>query len=144
VTEATSTTHPAAPRTAVDRMLEGVRAGLERVGPDEAANLALAGALLVDIRPVAQRRRYGEIPGAVIIERNVLEWRLDPSGPDRHPAAGDPHRAVIVVCQEGYASSLAAASLQALGLKAATDLKGGFAAWEAAGLPIRAGATVES
>lgn len=103
----------------------------------EAAALADRGALLVDIRPAAQRTTYGEIPGAVVIERNVLEWRLDPTSPDRHPDVTDQlDRPVVVVCQEGFASSLAAASLQELGLSRATDLVGGFAAWKAAGLAV--------
>ena len=94
---------------------------------------------MVDIRPVAQRHEHGEIPGALIVERNVLEWRLDPTSPHRLAEADDPNRPVVVVCQEGYASSLAAAALQDLGLRHATDLRGGFAAWKAHGLPIRSG-----
>ncbi|HVX23078.1 MAG TPA: rhodanese-like domain-containing protein [Acidimicrobiales bacterium] len=126
--------------SAVDDLLARVRRGLRRVGPHRAAELHRTGALLVDIRPAAQRSRYGEIPGALVIERNVLEWRLDPSSPDRHPdVTDDPGRPVVVVCQEGYASSLAAESLQSLGLAGATDLDGGFAAWAAAGLPVQPG-----
>jgi rhodanese-related sulfurtransferase len=89
---------------------------------------ARAGALVVDIRPVEQRQRDGELPGALVVDRNVLEWRLDPSSPYRIPEAGDLDRRVIVVCNEGYASSLAAATLQRLGLHRATDLAGGFQA----------------
>lgn len=123
--------------SAVDDLLAGSRRHLRRVGPQEAAELRAGGGLLVDIRPAAQRAQYGEIPGALVIERNVLEWRLDPTSPDRHPAVtDDPRRPVVVVCQEGYASSLAAESLQRLGLAGATDLDGGFCAWEAAGLPV--------
>jgi rhodanese-related sulfurtransferase len=121
---------------AVDRLLAEARRGLRRVGPEEAAALHRDGALLVDIRPAAQRARYGEIPGALVIERNVLEWRLDPTAPDRHPAVVDHSQSMVIVCQAGYASSLAAASLQAMGLHGATDLAGGFAAWEAAGFPV--------
>ena len=123
--------------SAIDDRLADARHGLQRVGPPQAAAALQQGGLLVDIRPAAQRERYGEIPGALVIERNVLEWRLDPSSPDRHPAVTDDvGRSVVVVCQEGYASSLAAESLRALGLLGATDLDGGFAAWEAAGLPV--------
>jgi rhodanese-related sulfurtransferase len=121
----------------IDDRLAAVRRGLRRVDPGQAAGVQRDGGLLVDIRPVVQRERYGEIPGALVIERNVLEWRLDPTSPDRHPAVTDDlGRAIVVVCQEGYASSLAAASLRSLGLLGATDLDGGFAAWEAAGLPV--------
>jgi rhodanese-related sulfurtransferase len=93
------------------------------------------GAILVDIRPAAQRAEFGEIPGALRIERNVLEWRLDPRSDARLSFADRYDLAVIVTCQEGYTSSLAAAALQDLGLHRATDLAGGFAAWRAAGLP---------
>jgi rhodanese-related sulfurtransferase len=126
--------------SAIDDLLGRARRALRRVGPGQAADVQRAGGLLVDIRPAAQRAEFGEIPGALIIERNVLEWRLDPTSPDRHPAVNDdPTRPVVVVCQEGYASSLAAESLQTLGLTGATDLDGGFAAWKAAGLPTRQG-----
>jgi rhodanese-related sulfurtransferase len=94
-----------------------------------------SGALLVDIRPQAQRRLGGEVPGAVLIERNVLEWRLDATSPDRIPEADHYDGRIVVMCSEGYTSSLAAASLQDLGLYRATDLEGGFHAWRAAGLP---------
>lgn len=87
-----------------------------------------AGALVVDIRPVEQRDRDGALPGAVVIDRNVLEWRLDPTSPHRLPGMDDPDRTIVVVCNEGYASSLAAATLQQLGLRGATDLAGGFQA----------------
>ena len=90
--------------------------------------------MLVDIRPALQRA-HGEIPGALVIERNVLEWRLDPASPDRIPEVEGYGQTIVVVCDAGYASSLAAASLQALGLAHATDLDGGFQAWRAAGLP---------
>jgi rhodanese-related sulfurtransferase len=116
--------------------LAEVQGQLQRLGPHQALAAQMAGALLVDIRPEAQRRRYGAIPGALVIERNVLEWRMDPTSPDRHPAVTDPPARVVVVCQAGYASSLAAVSLQGLGLADATDLEGGFAAWAAAGLPV--------
>lgn len=98
------------------------------------------GALIVDIRPVDNRAAEGELPGALVIDRNVLEWRLDPSSPHHLPSvdASFSVRPVVVVCHEGYASSFAAASLQGVGLAGATDLEGGFAAWAAAGLPVTA------
>ncbi len=90
------------------------------------ADLRAQGALIVDIRPVDLRARYGEIPGALVIDRNVLEWRLDPTSPDRVAEASGPDVEIVVVCDEGYASTVAAASLQRLGLRRATDLDGGF------------------
>jgi len=119
----------------VDRLLDQCRARLVRVGPEGAQKLVDEGGLLIDIRPAAQRAEFGEVPGALVVERNNLEWRLDPAGSHRLPEADDPDRPVIVMCQEGYASSLAAASLLDLGRRGATDLDGGFAAWKAAGLP---------
>jgi rhodanese-related sulfurtransferase len=119
----------------IDAMLAGARARLRRIGPTEAAAEFAAGALLVDIRPAAQRAAEGEIPGARIIERNVLEWRLDPTSDARLPVATGDDLRVIVFCSEGYTSSLAAAALQDLGLHRATDLIGGYHAWAAAGLP---------
>ena len=89
-----------------------------------------AGALVVDTRPVDQRECDGALPGAVVIDRNILEWRLDPTRPHRIPEMSDPDRRVIVVCNEGYSSSLAAATLRRLGLPRATDLVGGFRAWQ--------------
>jgi rhodanese-related sulfurtransferase len=119
----------------VDEMLAEARAKLCRLEP-EAAHLAYrSGAVLVDIRPAAQRAASGEIPGALIVERNVLEWRFDPRSAARLPIANRYDLPVVVFCQEGYTSSLAAASLQDLGLFLATDLVGGFVAWRAAGLP---------
>jgi len=119
-----------------DRLLEKAREKLVRVGPAQAQAIGRDGGLLVDIRPSAQRRRFGQIPGSLIIERNVLEWRLDPNGADRIDELLGADQPVVVVCQEGYASSLAAASLQAIGLRGATDLDGGFAAWARNGLPV--------
>jgi len=119
----------------IDAVLAGARARLLRVGPVEAAAELADGALLVDIRPAAQRATEGEIPGTLIIERNVLEWRLDPTSDARLPVATGDDLRVIVVCSEGYTSSLAAAALQDLGLHRATDLIGGYQAWAAAGLP---------
>ncbi len=120
----------------LDDLLAAARGRLARVGPEEAATLVAAGALLVDTRPIEQRRRDGEVPGAVVIDRNVLEWGLDPSSDHRIPEAGDPDRIVILMCNAGYSSSLAAATLQDIGLPRATDLDGGFQAWAAAGLPV--------
>jgi rhodanese-related sulfurtransferase len=116
----------------IDQILDAARRRLARVDPHQAYG---SGAVLVDIRPAAQRAEHGEIPGALIVERNVLEWRFDPRSPARLPIAGSYDLPVIVVCQEGYTSSLAAAALQELGLHRATDLAGGYAAWRAAGLP---------
>jgi rhodanese-related sulfurtransferase len=120
----------------IDEILAAARARLERVTAEEAAVRQAAGALLVDTRPEAQRRRDGEIPGALLIERNVLEWRLDPAS-DARIAETHAECEVIVVCNEGYSSSLAAASLQDCGLPRATDMIGGFQAWRDAGLPVR-------
>ena len=119
----------------VDRLLAEARDRLSRVGPGEARQIQRDGGWLIDIRPAAQRATFGEIPGALIVERNDLEWRLDPRGSHRLPGADDADRVVVVMCQEGYASSLAAASLIDLGRPHSTDLDGGFAAWKAAGLP---------
>ncbi|WP_060177936.1 rhodanese-like domain-containing protein [Streptomyces sp. IMTB 1903] len=120
----------------IDRLLERVRAGYTRVDAQEAYAASSAGALLVDIRYQALRERDGLIPGALVVERNELEWRLDPTGSHRAPQATGHGLQVVVICNEGYASSLAAASLHALGLHRATDLTGGFQAWKAAGLPV--------
>jgi rhodanese-related sulfurtransferase len=124
--------------SAIDTLLAGARSGLDRVGPTRARELQEAGALLVDIRPFSNRQAEGEIPGAVIVERIHLEWRLAPDSEWRLPGvtAGS---TVVVLCNEGYSSSLAAADLQRLGLRNATDLEGGFRAWAAAGLPVQTG-----
>jgi rhodanese-related sulfurtransferase len=119
----------------IDDLLAGTRAGLDRVSPQEARAAQLDGALLVDIRPEAYRVLEGTIPGALEIERNVLEWRLDPSCPTRIREASYDAR-IIVFCNEGYASSFAAASLQRIGVSRATDLIGGYRAWRAASLPV--------
>lgn len=120
----------------IDELLERVRAGYERIGPHEAAAAATDGALLVDIRYAALRERDGLIPGALVVERNELEWRLDPQGSHRAAEAVSHDLPVVVICNEGYASSLAVASLRQLGLHRTTDLIGGFQAWRAAGLPV--------
>jgi len=120
----------------VDAMLARARASLDRVTPQQAAAAVTTdGALLVDIRPAAQRAQHGEVPGALVIERNDLEWRLDPACDACLPAADSYDRPVLVLCQEGYASSLAAVALRDLGLRRATDVIGGYRAWREAGLP---------
>jgi rhodanese-related sulfurtransferase len=112
----------------IEELLEAARARLLRVEPDGLAAEVDAGALVVDIRPVEQRARDGELPGAVVIDRNVLEWRLDPASAHRIPEAVDHDVRIVVVCNEGYQSSLAAATLQDIGLHRATDLVGGYQA----------------
>ncbi|GAA2131200.1 rhodanese-like domain-containing protein [Actinomadura napierensis] len=126
------------PRT-IDEILAAARERLERLDPGAAHAAARDGAVLVDIRPAAQRAAEGEVPGALIVERNVLEWRFDPRSRARLPQATGHDVRVIVFCSEGYTSSLAAASLHDLGLVRATDVVGGFKAWRAAGLPATAG-----
>ncbi len=120
----------------VDALLADARARLVRLTPVQARAALDDGALLVDIRYAALRERDGTVPGAVIVERNELEWRLDPLCDHRIAEATGHDRRIIVLCNEGYASSFAAVSLQALGLHRATDLVGGFQAWRAAGLPV--------
>ena len=113
----------------VDQLLAEARATIgHRPGPDELDAFVAAGAFVVDIRPSEQRRRDGELPGAVIVDRNVLEWRLDPAGEHRLPDGPAAGQRVVLVCNEGYASSLAAVALRRLGLEA-TDLDGGYQAW---------------
>jgi rhodanese-related sulfurtransferase len=125
------------PPPGIDELLERVRAGYRRVEAREAHEAARSGqALLVDIRYAALRERDGLIPGAVVVERNELEWRLDPQGSHRLPEATGHDLCAVVICNEGYASSLAAVSLHQLGLYRATDLVGGFQAWRAEGLPV--------
>ena len=127
-------TRPQGART-VDDLLAEARSRIARVTPREAAARIAAGAYLVDIRPAAQRAREGEVPGSLIIERNVLEWRFDPASDARLPEATGYDVDVIILCSEGYTSSLAADALRSLGLHRATDVVGGFHAWVAAGLP---------
>jgi rhodanese-related sulfurtransferase len=126
-----------APRT-IAEVLDAARSRLARVSPAEAYRAALTGAVVVDIRPAAQRAAEGELPGALVVERNVLEWRLDPSSDARLEIA-DHDLPVIVLCQEGYTSSLAAAALQDLGVWRATDVVGGYAAWRRSGVPLDVG-----
>ena len=125
---------PAGSRS-IDQILADARTRLDRLSPAGAFAAFSRGAVLVDIRPEAQRVREGGIPGALIVERNVLEWRFDPASEARLPWVRDYDHQVIVFCSEGYTSSLAAAALQDLGLARATDLAGGFLAWAADGLP---------
>lgn len=120
----------------VDALLAEARSGLARLTPHQAAAAQRDGALLVDIRYAALRDRDGTLPGALVVERNELEWRLDPTCPHRAPQATGSELFVVVVCDEGYASSFAARSLHRLGPRRATDLAGGFQAWRAAGLPV--------
>ena len=126
----------------VDELLAQARGMLpHRPSPDEALRAQASGALLVDIRGDDQRRD-GLIPGAIMVPRNSLEWRCDPASQWRHPAITGRDVHIILVCNEGFQSSLAAATLQLLGLIHATDLDGGFTAWAAAGLPVIASPTV--
>jgi rhodanese-related sulfurtransferase len=122
--------------TRLDRLVARSRARLARLSAREAWNAVKKGAVLVDTRPEFQRRADGEIPGAIVIERNHLEWRLHPASSGRIDEAVDANIRWIVMCHEGYASSLAAATLRAIGLRRATDLIGGFRAWRAARLPV--------
>jgi rhodanese-related sulfurtransferase len=124
----------------VDDLLEAARDGVRRYGPHEVVDAAARGALVVDTRTEAQRRRQGELPrdllpGVLVIDRTVFEWRLDPKSDVCVPEATDHDLEVVVVCRQGYSSSLAAASLRALGLTRATDMAGGVEAWLEAGLP---------
>ena len=120
----------------LDRLLARARVRLTRLQPQDVREAIENGAILVDIRPEFQRRADGEIPGAVIVERNHLEWRLHPASSGRIEEAVDLDVPWVVICDEGYASSLAAATLQMIGLHRATDVVGGFQAWRAARLPV--------
>jgi rhodanese-related sulfurtransferase len=120
----------------IDELLDRARRQLVRLEPEQAAIEVADGALLVDIRPADQRSLGGDVPGATVIDRNVLEWRLAPDSQWRIDAVGGPDVRVILLCNEGYSSSLAAATLKELGLVNVTDVIGGFQAWKAAGLPI--------
>jgi rhodanese-related sulfurtransferase len=123
----------------IDEILAAARARLRRLTPRQAFGEMSLGGVLIDIRPAAQRTEQGEIPGSIVVERNHLEWRLDPCSDARLSwVAGYGHR-IIVICTDGYTSSLAAAALQDLGLRGATDVIGGFRAWSAEGLPSAVG-----
>jgi rhodanese-related sulfurtransferase len=119
----------------VEALLVEARARLDRLSPQAALAEARDGARLIDIRSESQLRRDGEIPEAISVPRNVLEWRLDPACPDRDPQLAQRESRVIVICNEGYQSSLAAATLRGLGLDA-TDVIGGAQAWREAGLRL--------
>jgi rhodanese-related sulfurtransferase len=124
----------------VEQLLTDARAVLHRLAPDEALAAQRAGAILVDIRSDAQRARDGQPPDARKVARNVLEWRCDPASPHRDPTLARPDAQLVLICDEGYQSSLAAATLHRFGLTRATDVIGGFKAWRAAGLPVATGA----
>jgi rhodanese-related sulfurtransferase len=125
-------------RRTVHELLEAARATIDRLDPASAAREAEAGALLVDTRCEELRRETGVIPGSVHVPLSVLYWRLDPASGHEDPALADPERRIILVCAHGYSSSLAAATLRDLGFSRATDVDGGFEAWQAAGLPVLA------
>jgi rhodanese-related sulfurtransferase len=123
----------------VDDLLRAARGRLVRVTPEQALAAQAAGALLIDVRGDDQIRDHGRIPGAIRVPRNVLEWRADPACTACDPRIADRALLLVVVCQQGYQSSLAAANLQEMGFTRATDLAGGFEAWAAVGLPIETG-----
>jgi rhodanese-related sulfurtransferase len=125
----------AGPPSSVEQLLAAARAGLERLGPAQALASMRDGALLIDIRSDGQRATDGLIPGAHVVPRNVLEWRLDPACPHRDPELGRLEAHIVLLCDEGYQSSLAAATVRSFGV-AATDVIGGFQAWRAEGLPV--------
>jgi rhodanese-related sulfurtransferase len=121
----------------VEELVALTRTRLDRLTPVDAFETVAAGGVLVDIRPYLQRRLEGEVPGALVVERNVLEWRFDPSSDARLPIAA-PDLRVMLLCQAGYTSSLAAVSLHEVGVPLATDVIGGYQAWRDAGLPTTA------
>jgi rhodanese-related sulfurtransferase len=125
-------------RLTADQLLERARGRLSRLEPVEAQTRSGAGARIVDVRTAEQIARDGHVPKALEISLNVLEWRLDPDSPSRHPSAPGLEEVVIVLCNEGYCSSLAAARLQTLGFRSATDVIGGFRAWQRQGMPVAA------
>lgn len=118
-------------RRTIEELLVDARAHLDRVEPAQLENERASGALVIDVRPVEQRSRDGALPGAIVIDRNVLEWRLDPSCEHHIAEVADHDVRIVIVCNEGYQSSLAAAELRVLGIHRATDLIGGFQAWHA-------------
>jgi rhodanese-related sulfurtransferase len=130
-------------RTTIDELLETARSHLSRLTPAQALDAMRAGELLIDIRSESQIAYDGTIAAALVISRNVLEWRLDPASSHRHPQAPQLNDHVILLCDQGYQSSLAAATLQQLGFTHATDVKGGFQAWRGAALPIGQPATCQ-
>jgi rhodanese-related sulfurtransferase len=124
-------------RMTIDELLAQARSGLQRLSATEASEAIGSGATLIDIRSESQIAADGGVADAIVIARNVLEWRLDPASDHRLPDAPELDEQVIVMCNEGYQSSLVAATLQRLGFASATDLDGGFQAWRASGLPVR-------
>ncbi len=134
-----SITEVAATPCRVDALLTELQADVRRLTPHQVVQAVAAGALLVDTRTETQRADHGELPGAVVIDRTVLEWRLDPTSPWRIPEADDPLRTIIIACAQGYSSTIAAASLRSLGLPNATDMTGGVEGWVAEGLPMHTG-----
>lgn len=123
----------------IDELLEQSRRGTARVTAHELGQAAARGALIVDTRTERQRREQGEFPGAIVVDRTVLEWRLDPKSDEHIPEATDYDVEIVVLCRQGYSSSIAAATLRALGLHRATDLAGGVEAWLEAGFPMATG-----
>jgi len=124
--------------SAIDDLLARARAVIDRVEPADAQDEMRSGAVLVDVRSETQIARDGTVPGAIVVARNLLEWRCAPDGEHRDPRLSDPDTRLIVMCDGGYQSSLAAANLRELGLHRAADLAGGFQAWREAGLPVSA------
>ena len=120
----------------IDRLLEEERRLLNRLTPEQARDAAAAGGVIVDTRSHEQRLAGGTVPGSVRIHRNVLEWRVDPSSGHQDPRLAARTGPIVIMCEQGYSSSLAAATLQRLGITDATDMIGGFEAWSAAGLPV--------
>ncbi|MFD4530267.1 winged helix-turn-helix domain-containing protein [Streptomyces sp. NPDC058470] len=137
-----ATLRPPHGHASIHELLEQARARLDRLTPEDAARELADGALLVDVRSDLVRRAQGEVPGSLVIDRNVLEWRLDPCSAWRIEEATDHGLRVVLICSEGYMSSMAAAGLHDLGLLRATDIVGGYEAWRAAGLPVAPGATM--
>jgi rhodanese-related sulfurtransferase len=129
-------------RITIDELLAAARSGLDRLTPAQALQAMRSGGALIDIRSDSQIAQDGTIAGALVIARNVLEWRLDPASDHRHRQAPQLADHVILLCNEGYQSSLAAATLQQMGFTHATDVDGGFQAWRHAGLPVQPAATV--
>jgi rhodanese-related sulfurtransferase len=124
-------------RRTIHDLLAAARARYQRLTPAEALAATRAGALLIDLRTDTQRQRDGEIPGALAIDRTVLEWRVDPASGAAHPAIGGLDAPLILLCNQGYSSSLAVGTLLDLGASRVTDVIGGFEAWRAAGLPVQ-------
>jgi rhodanese-related sulfurtransferase len=123
-------------RVGIDELLTAARARLRRLAPAEAREAARAGGLIVDIRSEYQREAQGLVPGAHFVARNVLEWRADPRCPDHDPLLAAVRGPLVLMCAQGFQSSLAAATLQDLGLANATDMEGGFERWQADGLAV--------